>query len=242
MARVIALLDHPQTISLGLVPFVLESEDGLLMCGFKGGPRPLTRDRLQEGEALGSVLRVEGPNIQLDTSKDLAAGWLGTEFEQKRCSLDAPSCAIETKPLYEVEGGQYWIGGSERIIGMINRWIGEAARVAIARPSAELAELMEMASPGHPDTRAALLVTRKTEMERREELEWFARLERDSGHPIHIEELERRLMDRADEIRDVATIRKRGLQRSPRPRNALAWNIAARAAHEKGRNELRSAA
>lgn len=218
MGRLIALLDRPSKESLGIVPLVLETTTGLILCGFKGGPRPLAAEKLREGEHLGSVLRVEGPEVSLGPEAQLAAGWLGHEFARKAQELGAPEIRTDELSLNTAEDGQYWFDRPERVVEFIDSWVIEAARIAIDTRSPDLAELMEQASPDHFDTCAALYATRTDEVQRREELEWIARLERDAGRPVEIDELERRLEERVAEIRCVSPTEPRLGDARDRPR------------------------
>lgn len=198
--KVIALLDYPHSASAGITPFVIKGDHGYRICGFEGGHRYLSPDSLATGVFIGTVLSVDGPEIQFEENEDLSAGWIGNDFEIWRVALNAPAFELAKETPYPVENGKYWIAKSITALDILNKWILAAAPLAISNKSPALAKLMEQVSPAHWVTRATLYMTQPTEEAKLEELQWIARLERDAGRPISEDDLKSFLVQYAREI------------------------------------------
>lgn len=189
--KAVALLDPPSPASLGVVPFVIEAEGALRVCGVKGRPRErLDRKELSELIAEGHALEIPPAELSPEVDQDWMAGWLGDEFREKARALRAPSICVPLGGGVLPGKGSFWFGPLAQVYGLLDRWLREAARDCFeeGKEKADLASLMQWVLPSRLETQAAVWYTR-AEQDRNRELAWFMRLRRDQGHQVTEPEL-----------------------------------------------------
>ena len=195
---VVALLDRPNPESFGMVAFVARHLDGSFRIhGLEGqdGTRLAAGELdclISEGHALGVQAEAE---LRLGC---LVAGWIGEGFRQMAERARAPTPRVPAaQHLLSTNGhGRFWIDTADIVYHQhLLRWLREAAREVFDSDSAELADLMTWVLPNNQLTWAALWHTRRDEGARREELQWWTRLERDAGHSVDEAAMQQRFQD-----------------------------------------------
>jgi len=182
-----ALLDRPDRRSMGLHPVVLSLGSGLRVSGIASGPSYLDAQQLErlieDGHAIAATA-----TLSADAVGPICAAWIGQEFALAAEDAGAPELPFDRYQMSKIRGaGWFLLDTAAAIYGALDRWTRQTFVAAIDRGSRELAMLVSWVAPNRDETRAALFIT-SDEDQRRRSLAWWARLERDAGHPLPSED------------------------------------------------------
>ena len=178
--RVKGLLDRPSPQSLGMLGIVVERDTGPScldgVVGMSGTP-------IDESEFLqllesGDAQRAEGPSVD-DDSRQYSALWVGNKFTDSAMRLNVALPPLPKSAQKIREEGMYWVGPTQHVWRVLDSWLLRAFRRSVRENDAELATLMTWVLPDRPETRAAVWHT--IPGERKTNLDWWARLDRDHG-------------------------------------------------------------
>ncbi len=162
--------------------------------------RILDASAYEELLLIGSARSVE-KSMPVDSAGPLVGAWIGAEFIDAVRSLEAPIPRFdEARWMAVEEDGWVLVDTAPMVYAVLDSWLRETFAQAIERRSEELAELMMMVLPERDETRAALWWASESDESRREELERWARLERDAGRQVSIEALMTRIIAASDDL------------------------------------------
>jgi len=177
---VCALLDAPDSRSMGLLPIVISLGTELRVTGLVGGTRTMKSWELETLIADGHALRTEH-SLPTDAVAPLCAAWIGSEFAHACDKADAPEVPYDPRSMIRVPGlGRYLIDTPAAVFAALDSWFRKAFLAVIERRSRDIAELLSWVDPNREETRVALYLSGNV-TQRDRELAWWARLERDAG-------------------------------------------------------------
>lgn len=182
-----ALLDRPDRRAMGLHPVALSLGSTLRVSGIASGSSYLDAEQLERLIEDGHAIAVTA-TIPADAVGPICAAWIGQDFANAAEDAGAPELPFDRYQMAKIRGaGWFLLDTAATIYGALDRWMRQTFVAAIDRGSRELAMLLSWVAPNRDETRAALFIT-GNEDQRRHSLSWWARLERDAGHPSPSEE------------------------------------------------------
>jgi hypothetical protein len=183
-----ALLDRPDSRSMGLLPVVLDTGDGFRISGATVARTHLVANELDELIAEGHALAVDRVSLA-NVVGPVCAAWIGNDFASAILDTDCPTLPFDTREMIRVRGlGWYRVDSPARVFGALDGWLHDAFVAAIDRRDRGIAELMSWVFPNRDETRAALCITGEAE-QRARDLSWWARLSRDAGEKLEEDDL-----------------------------------------------------
>jgi hypothetical protein len=189
-----AILDRPDSRSMGLHPIVLSLGGELRVSGIATGPSRIEIEELARLVEEEHALAVRAP-VEPGCVGPLCAAWIGQDFARAAEDSDAPELPFERQQMTRVRGsGWFLLDVPAAVFGALDGWIRRAFALAIDRADSEIADLLAWVAPNRDETRAAQFITGDPERRRRA-LAWWARMESNAGRP---EPSEQQLVQRID--------------------------------------------
>jgi hypothetical protein len=192
--ELVAILDAPKPSGMGMHGLILRDPSGFLTAGLHVNRRVNQRE-FDDLVAGGHVLLVSGeiPERLLGgLVGDAGALWVGDEFTNRVGGRDFQIPEQPRKGAMRSAAGMFWLDFPSAIFSTTQYWLKNALRRVVRSDDFELAKLMLNVDITSDYTRAALV---STSDDPARDLEWFLRLDSDSGLQIAVDDLETRLRD-----------------------------------------------